>query len=258
MDSGLCLVVAATPPRRRAAAPLGPLALDPLSKAGRMWAKGVHMSDGLVLGTLGRGPRRQGFETKTVRYSSHTIDDTQRRYSADAILFTSTGWAVHSVAWDVQAQRPTLVATYARFAGEDPRLELAEWSLRSLARFRVYAAAILTAIAVPVIASVLLEDSGVSTDVGAVSMLSLVVLGVVFGVCSEHLGKTPDRWLDWSVVMVGAILGGFAVLVFVVFVAMFGSLLGLYVAAAVFGVWLVLRSAIAGARMLASRRQRPA
>ena len=149
------------------------------------------------------------------------------------------------------------MATYARFAGEDPRLELAEWSLRSLARFRVYAAAILTAIAVPVIASVLLEDSGVSTDVGAVSMLSLVVLGVVFGVCSEHLGKTPDRWLDWSVVMVGA-TGGFAVLVFVVFVAMFGSLLGLYVAAAVFGVWLVLRSSIAGARMLASRRQRPA
>jgi len=211
-----------------------------------------------ILGAAGRGTNTRGVETKTVRYSATTIDDTQRRYSADAALFTGTGWAIRSAAWDPQAQRPTLVATYARYAEESLPLEFALWLPRSLARFRRYAAAILTAIAVPVITSVLLEETGVSSEVGTVAMLSTVILGIAIGVRSEHLGSGPDKWLGLSVVIVGAILGLLTVLAFVVFIALFGSLLGLYNAAAAFGAWLVLRLLIAVVQMITSRRQRPA
>lgn len=53
-------------------------------------------------------------EQKAVRYGARTIEEAQRRYAADATLYVKTGWVVLSVAWDTQATRPTLVATYAR------------------------------------------------------------------------------------------------------------------------------------------------
>lgn len=54
-------------------------------------------------------------ESKSIRYGATSDDEAQRRYAADAALFMGTGWAVHHVAWDPQAKRPTLVATYARY-----------------------------------------------------------------------------------------------------------------------------------------------
>lgn len=105
------------------------------------------MPDGLVIGILfavviailsvaaPASPSRE-VETRTVRYSAAIIDDAQCRYFCDATLFTSTGWAVLSAAWDSRAHQPTLVATYARYADGDTWLKVAGWSLRSGARAR--------------------------------------------------------------------------------------------------------------------------
>ncbi len=142
---------------------------------------------------------------------------------------------------------------------------LEEWLLGLGARLVVWAtrhprniAAILTAIAIPVITSVLLDDSGVSSGIGTVAMLSAVVLGIAIGTYSENLGRGSHRWRDWIVVIVGAVLGLVVVLGFVIFLAIFGTPLGLYAAAAAFGAWLALRLAIAGVRLVSSRPQRPA
>lgn len=70
----------------------------------------------------GRMDRASGFvEWKAVRYGAATVEEAQRRYAADATLYVQTGWVVASVAWDTQAQQPTLVATYAR--GDEDSVE---------------------------------------------------------------------------------------------------------------------------------------
>jgi hypothetical protein len=56
---------------------------------------------------------RGSVEWKAVRYGAGTVEEAQRRYAADATLYVQTGWVVVSVAWDMWAQEPTLVATYA-------------------------------------------------------------------------------------------------------------------------------------------------
>jgi hypothetical protein len=140
-------------------------------------------------------------------------------------------------------------------------LRLLDWGVRLLARgarHPRHIAAILTAIAIPVITLVLLTDSGVSSAVGTVAMLSAVVLGIAIGTLSEHLGSGPGRWRDWSVVIVGALLGFIAVLGFIIFLGIFGSLLGLYTAAVVLAAWLALRMAVAVVRVVTARRGRPA
>lgn len=222
------------------------------------------MSDGLVLGILfaiaiaivevaASGSAARRVETKTVRYRGSNIDDTQRRYSADATLYAGTGWAIHRVAWDTRAPLPTLVATYARYVKEDSWLVV---TIRSLLRTRRHVAAILTAIAAPVIMSLLLKDTGVSTGTGTLMLLVAILLGVVIGVRSEHLGRGPHKWLDWSVVFVGAALGLLAVFAFVMLIGLFGSLAGLYLVAASLSAWLMLRAAAAVMRTVASQRER--
>lgn len=68
---------------------------------------------------MDRGPRF--VEWKTVRYRAATVEEAQRRYAADAALYVQTGWVVASVAWEAEAQQPTLVATYAR--GDEDSVE---------------------------------------------------------------------------------------------------------------------------------------
>ena len=137
-------------------------------------------------------------------------------------------------------------------------LELTYRLLRAGARFPRHGAAILTATAIPMVVMLLLLDSGVTTEVGATVLISSVIGGIAIAVSAEGLGSGPNRWLDWTVVIVGAVLGLAAALGFVMFFGLFGALFGLYAAAAAAGVWLALRLAIAIVRMFLARRQRPA
>ncbi len=126
-------------------------------------------------------------------------------------------------------------------------LKILDFALASLRRRRLKNWAIIAvyAFTVAIIASVLLEDTGLSTEAGAVAMLSAVVLGIAIGMRLEHLGRGAHKWRDWSVVIVGTVLGLIAVSAVVLFLALFGTLLGLYAAAMALGAWLVLRLAIA-------------
>jgi hypothetical protein len=137
-------------------------------------------------------------------------------------------------------------------------LELTYWLLAAGARFPRHGAAILTATAIPIVVIVLLLDSGVTTEVGTTMLISSVIGGIAIAVPAEGLGSGPNRWLDWSVVIVGAVLGLVAALGFVIFFGLFGTMFGLYAAATAAGAWLALRLAIAIVRMFLARRQRPA
>jgi hypothetical protein len=88
-----------------------------------------------------------------------------------------------------------------------------------------------------------------------------VELGFVVGMRLEHLGTGTDRWAragEWALVIVGSLVVGFVVLAFVVFLAIFGSLLGLYIAAAASATYLAVRVASVARQRRSSRRNRPA
>jgi hypothetical protein len=137
-------------------------------------------------------------------------------------------------------------------------LELGDWLLRSGARYPRHAAAILTATAIPTVVALLLLDSGVTGEFGTSALVSSALGAIAFAVSVEGLGTGPRKWLDWSVVIVGAVLGLAAALGFVVFLGIFGTMAGLYMAAAAGGVWLALRLVIAVVRRWLVRRGRPA
>jgi len=136
-------------------------------------------------------------------------------------------------------------------------LELGYWLLRAAARFPRHVSAIFTATAIPLVAVLPLLDSGVTSEVGLIWLVSSVVGGIAIGVLAEGLATGPHKWRDWSVVIVGAVLALAAAFGFVVFLGIFGTLAGLYMAAAAGGVWLALRLCVAGVHLFMARRQRP-
>lgn len=137
-------------------------------------------------------------------------------------------------------------------------LELGYLVLRSAVQYPRHVAAILTATAVPFVVALLLLDSGVTGEFGTTALILSIACGIGFGVTAEGLGTGPPKWRDWSVVVVGAVLGLASALGFVVFLGIFGTMAGLYVAAAAGAAWLVLRLFIAVVRRWRARRERPA
>ena len=137
-------------------------------------------------------------------------------------------------------------------------LEIGYWLLRSGVQAPRHVAAILTATAIPFVVALLLLDSDVTGEFGTTVLILSIVCGIGFAVTAEGLGTGPHKWRDWSVVIVGAVLGLAAAVGFVVFLGIFGTMAGLYVAAAAGGVWLVLRLFIAVVHRWLARRQRPA
>lgn len=134
-------------------------------------------------------------------------------------------------------------------------LELAYWSLRSGARYPRHVAAILTATAIPSVVMYLLLDSGVTAEFGFALLLSSAIGAIAIAVPSEGLGTDAHKWRDWAVIVVGTVGALLAVLGFIIFLGIFGTLAGLYAAAAASGVWLALRLGIALARKVLARRQ---
>lgn len=155
------------------------------------------------------------------------------------------------------ARRDGLIDPSRKAAEMELILELAYWLLRSGARYPRHVAAILTATAIPSVMMYLLLDSGVTAEFGSALFISCTIGGIAIAVPSEGLGADPHKWRDWAVTVIGTVGGLLAVLGFTIFLGIFGTLVGLYAAAAASGVWLALRLSIAVVRMVLARRQRP-
>ena len=140
-------------------------------------------------------------------------------------------------------------------------LELLWWLRKPVLGHPHHAAAILTAVAVPVIVTLLYEVSGMGRDYSVTTLVLTLALGIVIGMRSERLGTGADPWAragEWALVIVGALVVGLVVFSLVIFLALFGSLLGLYAAGVGFATYLVVRVVVMAQEMASSRRDPPA
>lgn len=197
-----------------------------------------------AMASIDPAARRRPVETKVVRFRAGTPDEVQRRYLADVHIRLRTGWALQGVDWDRSADRPTLVARYARDVEGDMAADVGGWLARQLAR--PHLAAILTTVAVTVMIwsglATLLNDSGWSGEAGAVALLLAYLAGLVVGLRTENLGRGRDALFDWPAVLLGSFLLLVVVSAVSLFLALWGTLAGLYGAAVLGGAWLVLRA----------------
>lgn len=163
---------------------------------------------GLTASDRYRQPDGRWVERKTVRYGGTTVEETQRRYCADAAIYTSSGWAVHHVDWDTKASRPAIAVTYARYVGpadaSDVVLEVGESVLGS-PRIRATAVASILLTAMWLLLSALgwLLDSGLGIDAGA-PLLVAALAGWVIVVAVVLRRHGLIDVLSWAVVGLGS------------------------------------------------------
>jgi hypothetical protein len=132
--------------------------------------------------------------------------------------------------------------------------------VRLASRHPRHLAAILCAVAIPVLVALPYMGRTWRAEYSAATLFLSIALGVAVGVRSTHLGAGPDRGrriADWSVVIVGSAVCGLLVLSFIVFLPIFGNLDGYCIVAAASAAYLVAHLAFVARRLLGPRRHAP-